>query len=458
MKLINTRIRYFLFALICIATLHFNLPVRVIGIINMMSLIVLGNAIKNKQGKLLSPFLLIAICLYVFNCGHLWLSVFSLSPSRLLMDFGKYYKTFDINIIIEVYKEITYLLIVFMLTGLVAVKPISMFSNKHFDISIEMSQAFRFVFLILYAISMYLEFKRSSSVAALSYAEGYHYSTVTAIYLVSLVNILLFFFLFLYQDNPKKFKFYLLLQIIRSLFIIMFVGNRGTSVINLLLTFFILATYSYLSYDSKKIRNILVALLVFFVIAMPFVSSTRGTSDAVGMQEFLNNNNPIENFLEEFGGTVQNVFLAKEYCSGHMPSYGFQIFATTLSIFPGSTILFGDIITSQVSIGSLFNELYNIQGLGGSMLAQLYFNFDYSVWLFISVILSALLISWVSNKLMNEKLGLYSSLVFLCLFSGLLTWVRGEWYEVIGDLKMGLYVMFVIYLFRGSILIQKERS
>ena len=437
---------------ILMLVLSINPSVYLIGFCNIASLLILGNGIRVIQGKFLSPFLLIALCLYVFHSGHLWLALFNVSPSVFLTSFEHEYRTSNYKYILAVYKEITILLILFMQTGLLFVKPclrLKINSSK----SISATKLFRIVFFILYCFSMLFELQRALAVAKTSYGEGYQYSSSLALYVASIVDVLLLFFLYIYRKDRKRFNTFVLLQIVRTLFIMFFVGNRGSSVINLLVTLFIVATYSYLESDKKKLKRIIISVVAFFLIALPFISATRGNDRAnIDLDLFVKENSVVESFLEEFGGTATNTFLTIDYVDVLGPSYGVQILGTTLSLFPGSTELFGDIIYSNVSIGNKLNIFHNREFLGGSLISQLFFNFYHTNFLYFSMILFALLVVWNSNALMIDGGSFYKKLFLLSLFSGLMTSVRGEWYNVIYITKMCCYVMLLLYVFKKKLL------
>lgn len=441
-------------ALLLLSILHINSDsVIVLSIVNLVSLLALGNCVRLIQGRLLSPFMLIVASLYVFHSGHLWLSLLNSNPDSFLLSFD-WYKASNIHYIIETYKGITSLLIIFMVVGAFSIKPIVP-DNETDCIDYSVTRQFKYGFLILYLLAFYFEVLRAISVSNLGYGDGYHYGNTIAQYVVFSVDVFLLMLLYIYRKNPKQFKYYLILDIAKILFVMFFVGNRGSSVINLLIIVFIITNYSYLAYNRRKLRSIMLSVFAFLILALPLISATRGERSNMGLSEFVNTGSPIESFLEEFGGTVYNVFLTQDYISAIGTAHGLQILGTTLSILPGSTMLFGDIITTNVSIGSMLNIYNNRQGLGGSMIAQLYFNFGDSIFLFISMAIIAFAVSAISNRLMKGNTGLYKTILLLSLFSGFMTFVRGEWYDVVTEFKVCVYLVIILYVFRNQIFIKK---
>lgn len=441
--------------LMCVLLNYIELNVYIIGLVNIISLLFFSYSIYKIQGKFLTPILLVSICLYIFHSGHLWLALLQLSPYEFLTSFDFDYQTINYTYILNVYKDITIVLIIFMSVATTLVKPITYDSvlsdRKRFCIT----RLLKYTFYVLYVFAMYFELKRAIAVSATSYGEGYLYGSRTEQYIASFVNVLLLLFMYVYRHDKKRFRLYLGLQLFRTLFIMFFVGNRGTSVIYLLITLFIVVNYSYLALNKRKIKTIMLISLVFVLVALPFISATRGGSrDDMSISEFMNKNNPIENFLIEFGGTASNVFLTKDYVYSKGASYGIQFVGTTLSILPGSTKIFGNIISNNVSIGMKLNNFAGRKGLGGSLISQLYFNF-YGTWfLYVSVILTSILMVWTSNQLMKKQDSLYYILFLLCLLSGLFTWVRGEWYDVIIQVKFCIYVLVMLKIFKNKLIIR----
>lgn len=427
--------------------------VYIIGVINIFSLLYLGNGIRRISGKSFTPFLLIAACLYLFHSGHLWFSMFTLYPKDFLTSFQERYLTTDYNYILGIYRDITTLLILFLLGGLIIVKDCNSVEKNVRFIQYKSSSTLQIIFMISYLWGMYIELKRAIAVASTTYADGYLYESTLDSHIASMVSVLLFFFLYVYRNDKRKFNFYMLLMLCRTLFIMFFVGNRGASVISLLISMFIVINYSYLSTNKTFIRRLVTFSAVSMLVILPFIGSIRGGDVAnVGFNSYVQKNEFIERFFTEFGGTAENVFLCKEFAESVGPSYGFQILCNTLSIIPRSTEIFGDIITKNTSIGAIMNTYYNRSALGGSLLGQLYFNFNGTYLLYISIILVGFLSSWCSNKLLDKSLSLFYTVLLLCMFSGLMTWVRGEWYDVVIQTKICLYIIFAVYIFRNSML------
>lgn len=450
-EIMRQRISLIAFAIILIYILSTsNLNVYLIGLVNILSLLVLGLGIAKITGRLFSPFLIIASCLYLFHSGNLWLSLFYFPPSSILTSFVDRYQTSDYLYILRVYNEISILLILFMVSGVLFSKSTCPCLNS-ISISYRPTQSFRFIFGILYVIGIFIEIKRAIAVHTFSYAEGFLYRSAIESHIATVVSVLLLLFLFIYKRDKKQFRFYIFLQLFRIFFIMIFVGNRGMSVIYLLITLFIVVTYSYLSSDNTVIKRLVLITIAGMFIFLPLIGAIRGSSEEVALDS-LRETGYLVKFFSEFGGSVENVFLSKDFTESVGATFGFQLLCNTLSFIPGSTAIFGNIITNNTSIGAILNDFYGREALGGSLLGQLYFNFNNTFLLYISIVFVGALVAFCSNKLLEKRDSIYYYVFFLCLFSGLMTWVRGEWYDVVIQVKMCCYILILIFFSRDMLL------
>lgn len=414
---------------------------RSLSVINLSSLIIFEYILYKIQGKFLTPYNLFMAVLYLFHSGQLWVALYKPDVSTFITSMEY---TGSVENSLMVYKLITKILIIFMSVGVLTIKKVIVDFNKKSDTNYKVDDSVHYLVLVAYAVSMYYEFLRAQNVSALGYGAGYHYTNTTALILSDFVNVLLYLMLYLCKDDQKLFKRYLILLFIRALFVMIFVGNRGDSVINILIAVFLLINYSYLSVYKKKIRNYVVISGLFLLFILPIISMAR-SGDSFNLAEI----NPVESFLMEFGDTAGNVFYSVDFVNQYSHFYGMQMLMTSLTIVPFSTVFFGDVIASYGNIGMILNEYRGYGGLGGSLISQLYMNFGDTFYLLLVSALFSLLVSWISNSLMTKKLSFYKMLIFLSLFAGVLTNVRSEWITTMSFLKIALYVILMIYIFNS---------
>lgn len=439
--------KYLIFFLLLVfavlITIMYMMPnIRIISFVNIVSFLVLSYMIYKKQKELFTPLLLVIWSLYIFHSGHLWVSLLKADSVSYLLNFG--YSSSESELI-HLYRLLTNILILFGCVGLCTAKETVKIRN-HPDFSLP--SWFHTCVIILYIVMMYFEVQRAGNVSVSGYGDGYHYSNTFALMLADWVNILLITMMYVYGNNPKLFWTYTNMLLLRALFIMFFVGNRGSSVIQIITAVFIISRFSYISEKKAKLKQIIYSMFFFLVIALPLISVMRS---GISYSEVFSDQGPIESFLVEFGDTARNTFLVDGFINLFGPVYGLQILSTSLTIFPMSTILFGDMINQYGMVGSFLNEFYNMKGLGGSMFAQLYFNFGNSIWLYAASVLMAMFTAWVSNTLMTKDNSIYKTLIFLGLFIGLITNVRGEWYSTMSCLKISLYLCVFLWFFAKKV-------
>lgn len=234
--------------------------------------------------------------------------------------------------------------------------------------------------------------------------------------------------------------------LIRSLILLLLVGNRGPLVISLIL--YIYARHRFIKPYGRKQWPLVVAGCVGLTVLMPFVAYIRGGSSSLGFWEFLSLHNPVSQLLSEFGSTLVTPILA----FGYTESFGFlegNSYLGALSIlFPFSNTIFGS-VKEFMSVGALLNP-YSPSGgaLGGSLFAEMYINFGwYSLLLtplFGAVI--ARLSSRLQDQSAYQKPFQTAMLIYICY--GIFLYVRGGLTDVVLVGKRAIYLWILFALFR----------
>lgn len=444
-----TRLPYLIISGVFLYLVNMAPEIRSLSLINLSSLILFEFILYKIQGKFFTPYNVFMAIMYLFHSGQLWVALYKPDPSAFLtsMEYSG-----GVGDSLMVYKLITGVLIVFMAVGVLAIKKVNKENNRDRYVSYRIDGTVHFLVLIAYTVAMYYELIRARNVSALGYGAGYHYTNSVALILADFVNILLYLMLYLCKDNKKFFKRYLALLLVRALFVMIFVGNRGDSVVNIIIAVFILVNYSYLSQNKKEIRKYVLIAGLMLLLLLPMISMVR-SGDALNLASL----NPIESILIEFGDTAGNVFYSVGFVNQYSHFYGMQMLVTSLTIIPFSTALFGGLIASYGNIGMILNDYRGYGGLGGSLISQLYMNFGDTFYLYLVAALFSLLVVWISNSLMTKKLSFYKMLIFISLFAGVLTTVRSEWITTMSFLKIALYVIILIYILNGSKIIYERK-
>lgn len=431
---------YTLIALLFFIVLFLKLSLTILAIVNVFLLLLSLISLKKTQNSIFTPFTIILACLYLFHCGHLWLTLIETDVEK--WDFLFNYTATD-ELQESVYAYITQLLICFYLVGLYKLKPSLQVRTDCLKFS-STSLIFNIVFGIIYIICLYYDSLRAIKVAAVGYGLGYTYESGFAFTLSAFLNGL-FIFMFLVNRNNRNILLMLILMVLLRVYIVMFlVGNRGSSIVFVILVVYILSKYTTFKtfFSNSAVIVVLVTLLTIF---LPLISLTRNDTIQVNsISDFIIKYNPISYFLGEFGFTVKTVILAFQH---DIPEFrnGAQFFYSSLAIFPASDAIFGSTYRNYVSISGELNHLESIRGLGGSLIANVYVNFGNSTWGYIAFSMLAYLTCWFSNKLNDARQSIYKFLLLFSMFAGMLTAVRGEWYDFVTQVKTMLYLILFLW-------------
>lgn len=232
----------------------------------------------------------------------------------------------------------------------------------------------------------------------------------------------------------------------------MFSGGRHLSVMYLLLLVYI---YNY------KVRKInyknIIFVIIMGILFLAFLNSVRdfrslpnkNISDfLILLQYYLIEVNSFISMIEELGGSILTVFLTIEQVPDHIP---FALGRTYLQSL--STLL----ININGTLTDIFNyshfvrilqffysgNLSHVSSLGGSIIAELYFNFSYFS------ILPAFLIGFTVNKIsMNIEYHLinndiYKFCFYIPIFIYGLIWVRDAFGTLVRPV---VYIGILLYL------------
>ena len=255
-----------------------------------------------------------------------------------------------------------------------------------------------------------------------------------------------------HQNRPWKGIYYYAL--LRALVLMLLVGNRGNMLITAIL--YIYAKHWFIKPYTRKNWLSVGAICIGVEVLMPFIAFIRGKTSELGFWEYLSTNNPVTQFLSEFGSTLVTPVLSFQY----VDSFGFlggKSFLGALAVLvPFSNALFGG-IKQYMSVIALLNPYAPAVGaLGGSIFAEFYINFGW-----FSLFLTALFglgIAKMSQLLEKGAEGghpLRSSML-LYISYGVLLYVRADFLDVVLAGKRVLYLCILYYLFQ-SLMRRRDR-
>lgn len=202
-------------------------------------------------------------------------------------------------------------------------------------------------------------------------------------------------------------------------------GNRSRQLITIISYLFIY--YRLISkFDRKK--GIIYAILGYFMIVLLyFISAYRNFVIATDINTLIDrfleiaSGEPVLELLAQLGSNLNVVCITLRSIPSYHPfNYGFTYIVSWLSIYPNTGGLLGDIPNMYAFLNFIDTDL----PLGGSYIAELYFNFGWFSLPFALFI--GLFIGWIGNKIessMTRKNWLAFA-VLMVTFGWLLWWIR----------------------------------
>lgn len=420
--------------------LFVDLPLAIIAIINVALLVYCFSTITKIQQGTFTPFNIILACLFLFHCGHLWLTFIDSDVQKWDFLFDYYASEFEQ---VRVYSYVTQMLIVFYIVGVFSLNKQQEKTDDILPFE-KTSSIFNVFFFLSFFICLYYDIQRAIRVSLVGYGSGFTYESGFAYTLSTFLNGLFILMFLINRRNKKMLIILVSLVLLRSYIVMFLVGNRGASVVFLILVIFLLSKYSMYK-DCFSNKSVIASMSIALTIVLPLISLTRNDYVQVdSISAFVVKYNPFSYFLAEFGGTIKTVILAFQHS---VPKFenGAQFFYSSLALFPGSDAMFGSTYRQYVSIARELNHLEGIGGLGGSLIANVYLNFKTSILAFVTMGLLSKLTCYFCNKLNQTNLTLYHYILFFGMFAGMLTAVRGEWYDFITQLKTSIYLIALLW-------------
>lgn len=257
-----------------------------------------------------------------------------------------------------------------------------------------------------------------------------------------LFEISLFALLYVNRDN-KKWKYIYYPKLIWELLKLVTIGNRMAPISSILM--FIFFKKYVIDGKTKNKENVLKYVIFGLVgfLLMGIVSYLRSYGSA-GMGE----KNFLLSFVTESGTSLLDMTLLMEL----MPSqigyvYGLTYLQSFLIAIPFSGSIFGSNL-SAVSFGSILNTYWDNEGLGGSCIAESYYNFGWFgiIYMFVlGIALSKLQLKYFKMSMTNK-----SPLFFILatyVMEQVLIYPRGYFYSIFQNVSVAIYATIIIIPF-----------
>lgn len=399
----------------------------------------------------LNVYFIFIILTYVFHFGQVFLYIFGINnplPPKFNIN---YYET---SVLVNSLYYSLIVIVIFQIVGFLLLKKIINYSiniSKKQIADNKIDSSF-FIIMILITILPYLYVDISQMLLAseLGYVDAYKFGN--SYFLSLFVNFFLIsLFGFLTSTNNRKLgRIIIIIFAIWNVIKMFTVGNRSQPMAILLALVFI---YISISKPKKiKIKPIHIVFGLLILLLLPYIAyirnSTSNTNEYSNFIFYLLNDNPISYLLAEFGGTILTLFTVIDIVPKIVSfSNGLTYLGSLTILLPFSTTIFGGYFSAHISVGETMNSFFG-GGLGGSWIAELYFNFGYFGILFVPIY--SFCIKRISDMIDNNIVPKYTinrALMFYMLIP-LFIFPRGYFYTFISYLNVYIYVAIAYFVYR----------
>lgn len=253
------------------------------------------------------------------------------------------------------------------------------------------------------------------------------------------VGIILFILAF--RDN-KKIASFITLLLLSYQVLSMLTGNRGIQLIRIIFTLLI-----YYKYVRKISICEIIIILIAGVLGLKFISSlaiirNNSFENLATFFDILFNtsNDPFYSIMEENGYTIQTLVLL--FRNNYLLDFGKTYLYSFATVLPN----IGEFL-HQINFEACFVNMLNYPNIGGSYIAELFYNFSWLGSFFGFFI--GMLVQYVSNKLdkavKNNNVFVIS--IFVLPSISILWWVRNYFKDMPREFIWGLVIFYILYKF-----------
>ncbi|PKL00411.1 MAG: hypothetical protein CVV56_06735 [Tenericutes bacterium HGW-Tenericutes-1] len=426
---------------------NFNFVV-ILSVISFISYVALSIVFNNK---VIDVFFFFIILTYIFHFGQIFL--YSLNIPIILPAKFNVFTYNTMYTIASMYFSLI-LLTIMQITGFfLDLKKIkkSKSSNSIYSLDNTIDKEFFTIIMLLTAIPyFYVDISQIIISNEFGYVDAYKFGSSYLFSILSSFFIFSFMGFIITNRNFRINKLSILIFTIWNIYKMIMVGNRSLPMALILSLLFIYISVSGFRKIKFKVRYILFGSIIVFLL--PYIAQIRNVSSSSFVNEnfynYILTDNPISYLLAEFGGTlltlimtVQNVPSVVSYSNG-------LTYIGSIAIFlPFSTLLFGDFFNQYISVGESMN-IYFGGGLGGSWIAELYYNFGNFSVLFVPII--TYFIKKLSLIIKNNnmpRLAINKVLIFFLLIP-LFIYPRGYIYTFMTYINIYIYIFILNFLYK----------
>ena len=224
------------------------------------------------------------------------------------------------------------------------------------------------------------------------------------------------------------------------------VGNRGQYIALIVLLFLV-----YMK-DLKKIKKLttmqyigIIIGTVFLFFISSYVADNRGlVGKNISFIEHIKENNFIFSTLNELGGTLINTILIIINCPENIQfGKGITYIGGLFHFIPGFADMFPNVVQYN-DLGAILNDYFvKGSGLGGSYIAEMYFNFGFYATI-IQIIFGYLLIK-CDSLIGRDNVSILKKSILYYFIYAIFMYTRGNFSEFAVYARVLCYFLIIYY-------------
>lgn len=410
--------------------------------LSVVSIILFCTIIFLNPLGLSSPFSVFIIVLFIYNCGQVWLNLLGIPIIKGNYTIDRYSDELLAQSLLFFILMISSINIFYLFN----INSLKIYSKNNYRKKVKIKKIL-FIFISVLSACIIYDYNQYKIASTFGYATAlYARSNNELLYMFNCIFPFIIFYM-IRLDMHMKYKVIIgIIGVARYIGTMIFIGYRMQAV-SFILTMIVLLSGVVKKEERKKINLFFIIGIVSIGFISVVAANLRRGLDYIGV---------LDSFyllLQELGGTFTDLPIIIRDIDEIGVVYGLTYICGFLYIIP----FIGHIIpemSKYVNLSSILYtriKIYGESSLGGSMIAEFFYNFKWLAIIIMGYIIGKLLAKISKNLYENKSFNIYKTSILIYIFYILLLFIRGN----IGEIT--IYIRCVVYLYLFYIMWYKRQ-
>ena len=439
-KMLRVIVNILLGAITLVSYLFINDSSESFIALSIISLITFIIVIRTNSSGFSSPFMLFMIIMFVYNCGQIWLNLFGVPIKSGNYTITRY--SFDL-----LSQSLLFFILIIVSINLTFICKMPKEIENNNDTTVNETSNDNIIYTIfwlLLLICILYDIIQARIAYLFGYATAlYSRSDNELLYMCNCSLPIIVFWGIRTNILRKKKIVMIVVSIFRYAMTTILIGYRMQA-ISFMLTLLVLLP-GIVKEDERKKYNVLLILGVILAAILSIYAANRRRSEiTVDVWDSYNS------LIQELGGTFTDLPIIIRDIDDIGPVYGLSYLCGVLYIIP----FIGRLIPSlskYVNLSAILYTRITIYGnssLGGSILAEFFYNFKWA-----SVIIAGPFVGWLLAKIcstLKQSISPFKGAMCAYIFYILILLVRGNMGEITIYIRCAVYITIIYYALLGK--------